>query len=100
MRSRPCTHGSTTAAPRATRTICPSRGKFVDGWQIGEPDQVIYMRDEPYTVPAEGVVDYQYFSVDPGWTEDKWIQATESRPGNRVGGAPHHRLRATARRQA
>ena len=27
---------------------------------MGEPDQVIYMSDQPYTVPAEGVVNYQY----------------------------------------
>jgi peroxiredoxin len=61
----------------------PAPRKFVEGWQIGEPDQIVYMRDESYKVPAEGVVEYQYFSVDPGWTEDKWVQATESRPGNR-----------------
>jgi peroxiredoxin/mono/diheme cytochrome c family protein len=61
----------------------PEPRKFVEGWQIGEPDQVVYMRDEPFTVPPEGTVDYQYFSVDPGWTEDKWIEATECRPGNR-----------------
>jgi hypothetical protein len=61
----------------------PEPRKFVKGWQIGEPDQIVYMRDEPFTVPAEGVVDYQYFSADPGWTEDKWIAATECRPGNR-----------------
>jgi hypothetical protein len=39
-------------------------------------------------VPAEGVVDYQFYTVDPGWTTDKWIQATESRPGNRA--VVHH----------
>ena len=40
------------------------------------------MKDEPYDVPATGVVDYQMFVVDPGWTEDKWISAIEPRPGN------------------
>src|SRR5262249_3759177 len=25
----------------------------------------------------------QYFSVDPGFTEDKWIKGLEARPGNR-----------------
>ena len=45
-----------------------------------EPDQVIYMRDEPYAVPADGVVDYQYFVVDPHFTEDKWVQAAERGP--------------------
>ncbi len=69
--------------PEGDAKDLPEPRKFVEGWQIGEPDQVIYMADKPYDVPAEGTVDYQYFSVDPGWTEDKWIQATESRPGNR-----------------
>jgi len=66
----------------------PEPRQFADGWQIGKPDQIVFMRDEEYTVPAEGTVEYQYFSVDPGWTEDKWVQATESRPGNRA--VVHH----------
>lgn len=66
----------------------PEPRKFIDGWQIGEPDQVIYMRDEPYAVPAEGVLPYQYFTVDPGWERGKWIQATEVRAGNRA--VVHH----------
>ena len=43
----------------------------MEGWQIGEPDQILYMRDEPYRVPAEGVIEYQFFTVDPGWTTDR-----------------------------
>jgi hypothetical protein len=39
-------------------------------------------------VPATGTVRYQYFMVDPGFTEDKWIQAAECRPGNRA--VVHH----------
>jgi hypothetical protein len=49
--------------------------------------------EESFTVPAEGVVDYQRFVVDPGWTEDKWIQAAEVRPGNR---SVVHHIIATA----
>ena len=41
-------------------------------------------------MPAEGVIDYKYFMVDPGWTEDKWIAAAEVRPGNRA--VVHHIL--------
>ena len=74
--------------PKGDDKDLPEPRKFVEGWQIGEPDQVVYMRDEPFKVPAEGVVDYQFFTVDPGWTTDKWIQATEARPGNR--GVVHH----------
>jgi hypothetical protein len=58
----------------------PSPRTFVDGWTIGKPDQVVYMRDKPVEVPAEGVIDYYHFTVDPGWTEDKWISATEAKP--------------------
>ncbi|HVU87020.1 MAG TPA: alkyl hydroperoxide reductase, partial [Pirellulales bacterium] len=54
-----------------------------EGWQIGQPDQIVYMQDEPFQVPAEGTVEYQFFTVDPGWTEDKWVQASECRPSNR-----------------
>ncbi len=35
-----------------------------------------------YTVPAEGTIDYQYFQIDPGFTEDKCISMAEARPGN------------------
>src|SRR5262249_1181733 len=69
--------------PKGADKDLPEPRKFVEGWQLGEPDQVFYMRDEPFTVPAEGTVDYQFYTVDPGWKEDKWIQATEARPGNR-----------------
>ena len=37
---------------------------------------------QPYELPAKGIVEYQYFSVDPGFKEDKWIRASEVRPGN------------------
>ncbi len=63
--------------------------EFVDGWQMPEsPDVVIYMADEPYTVAANGTVEYQYFEVDPGFTEDKWVKFAESLPGNRA--VVHH----------
>jgi peroxiredoxin len=51
-------------------------------WRIPGPDLIISM-PEPYTVPAQGVVDYQSFEVDPGFTEDRWVRAAEVRPGNR-----------------
>jgi len=52
------------------------------GWRIAEPDLVVSM-PEPFIVPAEGVVDYQTFEVDPGFREDRWIRGAEIRPGNR-----------------
>ncbi|MBX7167657.1 MAG: redoxin domain-containing protein [Pirellulales bacterium] len=69
-------------APAGDLNEVPAPPQFTEGWQISEPDQVIWMDDEPYTVPAEGVVDYQRFLIDPGWTEDKWIAEIEPRVGN------------------
>ena len=71
-------------AAKAIRLICLSRAEYVTGWQLPrEPDQKIFMADKPYNVPAEGVVKYQYFIVDPGFQEDKWVKASQVLPGNR-----------------
>lgn len=74
--------------PEGDAADLPSPRQFTDGWQIEEPDLIVHMDDKPYTVQAEGVVDYQYFEVDLGFTEDKWIKAAEARPGNRA--VVHH----------
>ena len=46
------------------------------------------MRETAYDVPAEGTVEYQYFSVDTNFTEDRYITAAEVIPGNRA--VVHH----------
>ena len=35
-----------------------------------------------FVVPADGTVEYQYFVVDPGFTEDRWVTAAQVIPGN------------------
>ncbi|HXG94327.1 MAG TPA: cytochrome c [Blastocatellia bacterium] len=65
----------------------PAPPQFVDGWNIGKPD-VIFQMPQEYTVPATGVVEYKYFSVPTNFTEDRWVQAAEVRPGNRA--VVHH----------
>ena len=42
--------------PQGDLADMPEPREWIVGWQIPEPDQVIYMRDEPYTVQAEGTV--------------------------------------------
>ncbi len=67
--------------PEGNLDDMPPQPEFYEGWNISEPDQVVFMTDEvPFEVPATGVVDYQYFFVDPGWKEDKWISEIELRP--------------------
>ena len=73
--------------PQGNAADLPAPRKWTDGWRIHEPDQIVRM-PQPYKVPAEGVVSYQHIFADPNWTEDKWIQAAEVRPGNRA--VVHH----------
>ena len=77
-----------SGAPEGDPSELPPPRQFVDGWRIGEPDLVVKMSSKPFKVPAEGEVGYQHFEVDPGFEEDKWIQAAECRPGNRA--VVHH----------
>jgi peroxiredoxin len=60
----------------------PRPAKSRGGWRIPRPDLIITL-PKPFKVPTEGAVPYQYFVVDPGLKEDKWIKASEARPGNR-----------------
>ncbi|MCA9033737.1 MAG: redoxin domain-containing protein [Planctomycetaceae bacterium] len=68
--------------PEGNPEDLPPTPNFASGWRMPEPDQVIPVRKEPFTVPATGVVDYQYFEVDLNFTEDKYVVAAEARPGN------------------
>ena len=68
--------------PAGNSADLPESRKFAEGWQIPKPDLVLEM-DEPYSVPAKGTVEYQYFPIKATIDEDKWIVASEARPGNR-----------------
>ena len=59
----------------------PPMPKLASGWQIGEPDIVFQMPTE-FTVPAEGAVPYQHFTVATNFKEDRYVQALEARAGN------------------
>ena len=59
----------------------PPPPEFGEGWRIPEPHLVLPI-PRPFTVPAEGIVPYKYFMVDPGWKEGRWIKAAEARAGN------------------
>jgi hypothetical protein len=55
---------------------------FVTGWAIGKPDVVFEMPNE-FDVPASGTIAYQYIVIPSGFTQDRWVQIAEARPGNR-----------------
>ena len=60
----------------------PEAPKYAAGWSIPTPDVVLQMEEE-YSLDANGPDEYQYFDVPTNFTEDKYIQMAEARPGNR-----------------
>ena len=60
----------------------PPPVQFVEGWNIGQPEMTIEMPVE-FDVPATGTIEYTYFVIPTTFTEDKWVQLAEVRPGNR-----------------
>jgi peroxiredoxin len=73
--------------PRGDLAAAPAAKPIAEAWTIGTPDLVIPMH-EPFDVPAQGFVKYQHFRVPTGFTDDRWIQAAEARPGDRA--VVHH----------
>ncbi|MBI3867351.1 MAG: hypothetical protein HY299_02385 [Verrucomicrobia bacterium] len=57
-------------------------------WPLGTPD--IILKIDNQTLPANGVVDYRYLTIDPKLASDIWLRAAVVRPGNRK--VVHHSL--------
>jgi len=68
-------------APEGEAKDLPPAPKFTEGWNIPAPDVVIQIPEEYQYKP--GADEYQYFDVDPGFKEDKYVVMAEARPGNR-----------------
>jgi len=70
-------------APQGDPKDMPLPMNFVEGWRIRKPDMVFEMSAD-FEIPATGTIEYQYIVVPTGFTEDKWVQMAEARPGNRA----------------
>ncbi len=64
-------------------------GKWPGGWRISKPDAVFEL-PQPVTIPSSGTLDYIYFSVPTGFTDDRWVESVEVRPSNRA--VVHHAI--------
>ena len=51
-------------------------------WAIGKPDLVLAM-PRAYAVPANGVVEYQYYDLLTYTGDERWVEAIEIRPSAR-----------------
>ena len=55
----------------------PAMPEYTPGWKIGKPDQTFSAPEQ--SVPAEGVVAYQYLTVPTNFKEDRWVTSAEIR---------------------
>jgi peroxiredoxin len=70
-------------APPGNLEKVPEPPKFASQWRLETPpDQIVAMAPKPFDVPGQGTIEYQYYVVDPGWKEDRWVRATQVLPGN------------------
>jgi len=76
-----------TGAKAGNPKDAPKPTEWVEGWRIGQPDMVLTM-PVAFNIPASGTIDYQYIIVPTGFTEDKYVQMAEARPGDRT--VVHH----------
>jgi Flp pilus assembly protein TadD len=73
--------------PEGNPADLPAAPHFVEGWQLGQPDLVLHMR-QPYQLPASGEDVFRNFVIPVDLKERKYIRAMELRPGNKR--AVHH----------
>jgi hypothetical protein len=69
-------------APEGNPGDLPAPPKYVDGWQIGQPD-IVFEMAEDYPVPVTGVVQYEWMYIPTNFDGPRYVQALEIRPGNR-----------------
>jgi len=67
--------------PFGDKADLPEPPKYSSDWMMGKPDLVFDLPEE-VTIQATGTVDYQYFVTKTNFKEDRWVKASEARPGN------------------
>jgi len=68
--------------PEGNPAEAPPPRQFEEGWTIGKPELILEM-PKAFEIPAKGTLEYQFVVIPLGFTEARWVQAFEIRPGNR-----------------
>ena len=68
-------------APEGNPTLKQPVKKYIEGWNIPEPDLVVEM-PTAIDIPASGTMNYKYVIVPLNLKEDRWVQAVEARPSS------------------
>jgi len=69
-------------SPRGDAADLPPLPKFVEGWQLGEPDLMLRAK-KPYTLAASGTDVYRNFIFSIPSGDVRYVRALEIRPGNK-----------------
>lgn len=69
-------------APQGIPADLPPQPKFVEGWQLGEPDLVL-KAEKPFLLPASGSDMYWNFIFPLPIDRTRWMKAIEIRPGDK-----------------
>jgi hypothetical protein len=70
------------SAPAGDPKDAPAPRTFAEGWTISKPDLVLDLGTD-FQVPAKGTVEYTYFVIPTGFTQDRWVTEMEVRPGDK-----------------
>jgi len=57
----------------------PRQFTDLDKWHIGKPDIIVSMKN-PYMLKAKGGDEFYDVEIDPGFTEDVYVEALETKP--------------------
>jgi hypothetical protein len=74
-------------APEGDAGDAPAPRSWPQSWNLPRVDAVVEM-PEAVRVPAREPVDYQYFVIASGFTQDRWVRGVELRPRDRA--VVHH----------
>jgi hypothetical protein len=80
-----------SGAPMGNPADMPPPRQFsdLDQWHIGKPDVIIRM-PKPFNLPASGPDEFIDVLIDPGFKEDMYVMAVETKPEARGFRVAHH----------
>lgn len=78
-----------SGAPEGDPASKPNAPVFTDGWQLGQPDKIVYIPAK-FAVSPDGPDQYRCFVIPLNLDQDTYVGGVEFRPGNRR--IVHHAL--------
>ena len=71
-----------SSAPEGNPRQAPQPRVWPQGWNLPSNPDAVFSMPRPFTVPAKDAVEYLFFFVPTGFTEDRWVSAAVCKPSN------------------